>query len=98
MLVKIHEAYRKIIAICDSNILGKKFTQGNIQLDVKKEFYNGKEMKEEQVLKILEEAKKEDACFNFVGKETINVALKSGIIKKDSILKIQGIPHALSLL
>jgi hypothetical protein len=98
MLVKVHEAYRKIIAICDSDLLGKKFEEGKLQLDIKESFYGGKETKEKKVLKILEEAKKEDACFNFVGKETITLALRAEIINENSILKIAGIPHALSLL
>jgi hypothetical protein len=98
MLVKIHEAYRKIIAICDSELLGKKLEQDNLQLDVKEGFYKGKELKEQQVLEIIEEGKKEDACFNIVGKESINIAIKSGIIDEKSIITIQKIPHALSLL
>jgi hypothetical protein len=98
MLVKIHEAYRKIIAICDSNLLGKKFEQGKVQLDIKEGFYKGKEMKEKQILDLLEDAQKEDACFNIVGKESITLALKIGIINKNSIITIQNIPHALSLL
>ena len=98
MLVRVHEAYRKIIAICDSNLLGKKFEQGNMQIDVKESFYGGKEMQEKKILKIIEEAKKEDACFNFVGKDSVGVAIKAGIVSENSILMIAGIPHALSLL
>ncbi len=98
MLVKIHEAYRKIIAICDSNLLGKKFEQGKMQLDIKEGFYKGKEMDEKQVMNLLKDVQKEDACFNIVGKESIAAALKTNIIDKNSILEIQGIPHALSLL
>ncbi len=98
MLVKIHEAYRKIIAICDSELLGKKFEQDNLQIDIKDGFYKGKELKEEQVLEIIEESKKEDACFNIVGRESISVALKAEIINEKNIITIQNIPHALSLL
>jgi hypothetical protein len=98
MLVKVHEAYRKIIAICDSNLVGKKFEKGNMQIDVKETFYGGKEMQEKKVLGIIEEGKKEDACFNFVGKDAVSVAIKAGIISENAILTIDGIPHALSLL
>lgn len=98
MLVKIHEAYRKIIAICDSELIGKKFERDNLQLDVKEGFFGGKDLKEPQVLAIIEDGKKEDACFNIVGKESIKTAIKAGIVSENSIIKIQGIPHALSLL
>ena len=98
MLVKVHETYRKIIAICDSELIGKKFEEGNLQLDVKESFYKGKEMKESKVLETIEEGRKEDACFNVVGKDSVAVAIKAGVVNENSILTIGGIPHALSLL
>lgn len=98
MLVKIHEAYRKIIAICDSELLGKKFEQDNLQLDVKEGFFGGKEMKESEIVEVIEEGKKDDACFNIIGKESIAIATKVGIISENSVITIQDIPHALSLL
>ena len=39
----------------------------------------------------------DDATFNIVGKESVNAALKAGIIEKEGIIKIKGIPHAMSL-
>ena len=40
----------------------------------------------------------EDACFNIVGKESITIALEVGIIKKEGVHKIKGVPFALVLL
>ena len=98
MLVKIHKSYRNIVAICDSNLLGKKFEQGNLQLDLTTEFFKGEKMTESQVLEIIEDAVREDASFNIVGEKAIACAIKVGIINKKSIKKIQGIPVALTLL
>ena len=98
VLIKIHENYRKVVAICDSELLGKKFEQGKLQLNVNEFFYNGKEYDENKALKVLSNAKQDDACFNFVGQNSINLGIKLGIIDKNCILRIQGIPHALSLL
>ena len=95
--VKIHEMYRNIIAICDSHLIGKKFEQDNLELDVNEKFYKGEEMDKENIIELLEDYKKEDACFNFVGKESIEVGIKSGIIQKEGIIEINGVPHALSL-
>jgi len=36
--------------------------------------------------------------FNIVGKESISVALKAGVINEDSIRKIQGVPFTLVLI
>ena len=40
----------------------------------------------------------EDATFNIVGEESIKIALKIGIINKNGIKEIQGVPFALVLL
>jgi len=98
MYVKVHSSYREVIAICDSELIGKQFEQGNFQLDIKENFYKGEEADEEKILKILQNMSREDAIFNIVGKKSTNAALKAGIITKKGIKKIQGIPFALVLL
>jgi len=95
--VKIHQLYRVIVAVCDLEILGKKFEEDNLELHVDEKFYKGKEIDEKQLLKLLKNAQTDDACFNFVGKETIEVAAKAGIVYKDHVLTVQGVPHALAL-
>ena len=98
MFVNVIRTYRDVVAICDSKLLGKKFEQGKFQLDIKETFYKGEDVSEEEATKILTDMAKEDATFNIVGEQSINVALKVGIIDKQSIKKIQDIPFALVLL
>lgn len=98
MLVKVHEAYRKTVAVCDSELLGKRFEEGNMQLDVNKDFYGGEKKSEKEVVEILKDAELDDATFNFVGKKAIRAGIKAGIIDEGCVMEIQGIPHALSLL
>lgn len=98
MLVKIHEFYRKIIAVCDSEILGRRFEEGNMQIEVSEAFYGGEEKEEAEVIEILKDLYKEDATFNLVGEKSVNAAIKAGIISKEGVIKIEGIPHALGLL
>ena len=97
ILVKIHSSYREVIAVCDAELLGKKFEQGDLQLDVNENFYGGDELKEDKLLTFLQEKAEENATFNFVGKETIEIAIKAGIISKDGILKISNVPYAMGL-
>jgi len=98
MLIKIHKSYRDVIAICDKELLGKKFEQGKFQLDIKENFYNGEETTEEKAIEIIKHFSREDATFNIVGEKSVNTALKAGIIEKNSIKKIDNIPFALVLL
>jgi hypothetical protein len=98
MFLKIHKTYRDIVAICDSELIGKVFEQGKFQIDVKESFYKGEEISEEKVIEIMKNFSKEDATFNIVGEKSINTALKAGIISEEGIKKIQGVPFALVLL
>jgi len=98
MLVKIHSSYRSIISLCDSDLIGKIFEEGQKTLFVNPNFFQGEEKNEKEVIEIIEIGKAEDYTFNIVGKEAVKLGLKTGIIDKEGIQTIQGIPVALSLL
>lgn len=98
MLIKIHKSYRDVVAICDTELLGKYFAEGKSQLDVKESFFSGDEVSEEKAIEIMQSFNQEDATFSIVGENSIQSALKAGIINKKGIKKIQGIPCALVLL
>ena len=97
MLIKIHKTYRDVVAICDSNLIGKKFEQDKFQLDVKESFYKGEETTSEKAIELMQKLSEQDSTFNIVGKNSVNTALKAGIISEKGIKKIQGIPFALIL-
>jgi hypothetical protein len=96
--VKVYNAYRKVVAVCDQGLIGKRFTEGIKLLDVKESFYNGEIMNREKALIIIKSEASDDSTFNFVGKEAIDLGIDAGIIDKKRIMKMQGIPYALSLL
>lgn len=98
MLVKIHESYRKIIAVCDEDLIGKKFEEGNVQLDIRQDFYRGELMDEQELIDFLRDAATEDSTFNIVGENSVNSAIKAGIISEEGLIRVQGIPHALGLI
>ncbi|MEX0920426.1 MAG: DUF424 family protein [Candidatus Pacearchaeota archaeon] len=98
MIVNIIKSYREIVAVCDNELLGKKFEEGKFQLDVKESFYKGNETSREETLKIMKTMAKEDATFNIVGDESVNTALEAGIIDKESIGEIKGVQFALVLI
>jgi hypothetical protein len=97
ILVKIHRTYREVIAVCDSELIGKKFEEGKIQLEVTEAFFGGDEMDGKEAVKTIKERLAEDACFNFVGTNSVNAGIKAGAIDKNCVMKVQGIPYALLL-
>ncbi|SRR5574344_1130916 len=98
MFVNIIKSYRDVVAICDKELIGKKFEEGILQLDIKENFFKGKECTKEEVSEIMEDMRLEDSTFNIVGEKSINLALEVGIIRKEGVRKINGIPFALVLI
>ena len=97
MQIKIHDSYRIIVALADTDLIGKTFEQDNKQIKVKEDFFQGEEKNKQETIKILKEMEKEDATFNIVGKESVESALEAGVIQEHGILTIQDIPIALGL-
>ena len=98
MNIKIHESYRKIVALADTNLIGKTFEQDIRQIKITTNFFKGEEINKEKAVEILKDLQKEDATFNIVGKESVECALKAKVIKPEGIFTIDSVPIALVLL
>lgn len=95
MITKKHTSQdgQVIIAICDKEILGKKFEETERQLDLTSNFYKGTELSEKEILELLPEAH----SLNIVGKKSIAFAIKHKIIDEKHVEKIKGIPYAICI-
>jgi uncharacterized protein len=90
MYVKIHKSKdRNIIAVCDEELIGKSFSEGNLVLDINERFYKGERLNPKHTLELIKDA----LNLNIVGDKSIALALKNNIIEKENIIKIEGIPH-----
>lgn len=99
MLVKIHKATRHVVAICDSDLIGKKFedSDGVRQIDLTGTFFSGEEKSEAEIVELITDMKREDSSFNIVGKNSIDCAVKAKLISKKEIITIADIPIAMIL-
>lgn len=95
ILVKVHESYRKVVAISDVELIGKNFKQGNLQLDMNKHFYEGDKMSEQEIVKLLKVLEKDSPSYNIVGQNSVALCIKENLIEQEGIKKIAGIPHAM---
>ena len=98
ILVKVHDSYRMVVAICDSDLIGKVFNEGEKRLDLSGEFYKGKVMSNDEVVLEIERTVAEDATFNIVGPKSVDLAIRIGLAKKSGVKEIDGVPFALLLL
>jgi len=91
IVVKVHKSEgRVILAMCDEEVIGKVFEEGNKILDTASNFYNGLVMDEESIKKYL----KISYIINAVGKNSVDLLLKQDIIDDDKVMKISDIPYA----
>ncbi len=95
MHVKIHPSYRIVVAVADSDLLGKKFEEGKRQLDVAERFYKDQEIGEEDLEGLFDKYNREDATFNIVGKHAVTTAIKAGIVSESDVGHVQGVPFIL---
>ena len=98
ILLKVHKSYRFVVSVCDKELLGKKFVDGKRQLDLTGEFFNGDEFGLEEASGKISKLVEEDATFNVVGVKSVNIMKNLGIVKREGVLEVSGIPFALVLL
>lgn len=98
MYIKIHRSYRNVVAMCDADLIGKKFEEGKRQLDCRENFYKGEKVTKEEAIRILQKESDEDGAFNIVGEKSIQAAIEAGLITKNDFAKVQEIPFTLILL
>ncbi len=95
MYLKIHYTgprfnNRFVIAVCDENLLAKTLDDGKLSITVSEHFYKGEKKNEGDVVAILKDA----TNVNLVGKEAVAAGIKAGVIFKENVMTIKGVPHA----
>ena len=78
----------QMLNICDPDILGKKFDQKELKLEISKKYYGKKLVEKEEAENLL----KNSSIINMAGKETISFSINLGIGSENGIKLINGIP------
>lgn len=89
MRIHLPEGHR-LIAACDRDLLGKEFSQEELKLKVAESFYCDEYVDTETFLRFL----KTCDMANLVGKLVVKTAAEGGYIDLETVLKIDGVPHA----
>ena len=91
MYIKIYKnGEHVLVAACDKEVLGKTLKHGNTVVEISRAFYEGEYVSEREFKKALEEA----TTANLFGEKTVKFAIKCGLIDPDSVITIDGVPHA----
>lgn len=79
-----------LLAVCDSDLLGRTLKEGKIVFRVKEEFYNGRRASVDEAVGLIDNS----TIVNLVGKNCVEEAIAKGHVHPDAVLKIEGVPHA----
>ncbi len=79
-----------LVAVCDEEIVGKTFRDGELKIEVKEDFYGKESFDEEDVKRALRRA----TIANISGERAVKLAIKIGIVDEKKVLKIGECWHA----
>ena len=79
-----------LVSVCDQDILGETFENGDVSLTVAEDFYDGDEVDSKTVVESLERAQ----IANIVGNEAVALAIEHGFIAEANVLEIDTTSHA----
>ncbi len=79
-----------VVALCDRELIGRTFREGEISLEVSPAFYKGDLASEKEALNALKRA----TVANIVGESAVRFAIEKGFVEPSNVLRVRGIPHA----
>ncbi|PSQ25245.1 DUF424 domain-containing protein [Halobacteriales archaeon QS_9_68_17] len=79
-----------LVAVCDDDLLGETFEEGNVSLTVTEEFYGGESVDEAAVVDSLARA----TVANIVGREAVGLAVEEGFVDEANVLEVESTLHA----
>jgi len=89
--MKIYRVHGEVlVAVCDSELVGKTFREGNLKIEVKEDFYGTEDFDEKEV----EGALKRATIANITGKRAVELAIRIGIVDRERVLRIGDCLHA----
>jgi len=96
LLAKIHKSFdrKRVVVLCDKDLIGKRFEENGLQLDLASNFYRGEEMEESRILDLL----RMPGSLNIVGKKAVDFCIRNGLVDQTHIKKIADVPFAFALL
>ena len=79
-----------LVAACDAALLGKRFEEGELRLELLPGFYDGERVDRRLFLEVLSLA----TIANLAGEETVGAAVEAGLVDPECVIQIDGVPHA----
>jgi len=79
-----------LVSVCDPDVMGETFENGEVSLTVDESFYDGEQATEDEVVDSLASC----SVANIVGDEAVGVAVENGFVDEENVLDLDGTRHA----
>jgi hypothetical protein len=80
----------RLVSVCDANLIGETFENGELSLTVNADFYEGDPADEEAIVGSLAKC----SVANIVGSQAVALAIEHGFVEEENVLDIDGTRHA----
>ena len=79
-----------LVSVCDADVLGETFENGEASLTVDEDFYGGEEADADAVIASLANC----SVANIVGTRAVELAVEAGFVEEENVLDLEGTRHA----
>ncbi|MEW5896730.1 MAG: DUF424 family protein [Nanoarchaeota archaeon] len=90
IVVQKNSEHGMLLIVTDSSLIGKKFEEKNLQLDLTKPFYCGTKCSRSEVKRLMDQARH----IHLTGKDAVELGVETGVVNRKKIITIKGVPHA----
>ena len=86
---KFYPGSPSVLAACDRELLGKTLKTGETDFHIREGFFFEKFIEAKELTELI----KESHIINLVGEKAVECSILSGIVNRNSIKLIDGVPH-----
>ena len=79
-----------LVSVCDADVLGENFENGEVSLTVDAAFYDGEAADKDAVVDSLARC----SVANIVGTRSVGLAVEHGFVEEENVLDLGGTRHA----
>jgi len=80
----------RLVSVCDADLLGEEFENGDVSLTVDADFYDGEVASDRAVVDSLAKC----SVANIVGSRAVGLAIEHGFVDEGNVLDLDGTRHA----
>jgi hypothetical protein len=91
--VRRHKAQGQVVlAMCDAELVGRKLTDGKVQITLSEGFFGGDlfDPEESGLLNLIRGA----SSYNIFGERAVALAVKFNLVDRATVRVVDGVPHA----